>query len=142
MDEGMAAIPIVTRSAHPATVARKNGIRWLLAAAATKNGQATAPALQQKLSRFRVALRRPGFTSATSEFAAGTASPMPPPEAAMHRIPIILGPASNNPTPALISSKPALMANRNPQRETSTPESATAKVEARYWAVNRAPAWE
>src|SRR5579864_7863619 len=139
---GMAAIPIAIRSENPATIARNSVILWLFEAAATRKGQATAPALQQKLSRFNVALRRPGFTSATSRFAAGTASPKPNPEAAMHRIPMIFGPASSNPTPTLISKSPAFIANRNPHRDTSTPESATAKVEARYWAVKSAPAWE
>src|SRR5205807_7404089 len=115
------------------------GLRELLAAAATINGDATAPALQQKLSRFRVALRRPGFTSATSKFAAGTASPRPPPYTAIQTIPIAFGPAISRPTPVLISRSPVLIANRNPQRETNTPESATAKVAATYCTLMSAP---
>ena len=78
--------------------------------------------LQQKLSRFSVALRRPGFTSATIKFAAGTAKPSPPPYAPMQKIPIPFGPTNSNPTPALISRSPVLIANRNPQRAANMPD--------------------
>jgi len=73
------AIPMTTTTENVETQSRKSGICWLLAAAATRNGQATAPVLQKKFSRFRVALRRPGFAAATSRFPAGTANPIPPP---------------------------------------------------------------
>src|ERR1700689_4365735 len=79
IDEGIAAIATAITSAELARSARNTGTRWLLVAAATRNGHVTAPALQQKLSTFRVALRRPGFTSATSKLPAGTARPNPPP---------------------------------------------------------------
>lgn len=39
-------------------------------------------------------------------------------------------------------TSPVLIANRNPRLDTSTPERATAIVEAKYWAEKRAPACE
>src|SRR5579862_1130028 len=80
-DEGIRAIPPATINPIADTAPRNHEIAPPFAAAATRNGQATAPTLQQKLSKFSVALRRPGFTCATSRFAAGTARPIPKPDA-------------------------------------------------------------
>ena len=76
----------------------------------------------------------------TNRFAAGTERPSPAPLAAMHAIPSTLEPESSNAIPAAASSRPDFMANRYPRFATSTPESATAAVEAKYCALNNAPA--
>src|SRR5215831_13408832 len=96
---GIKAMPIAIVKEDPATIAKNVGRCPVLAAAAMKKGQDTAPKLQKKLSRLRVALRCAGLAAATSRFAAGTASPSPAPYKAMDRIPTIFGPESRDKSP-------------------------------------------
>src|SRR5450755_3866400 len=135
IEAGMARMPAKTRNMHAATIASRSGTRCALAAAATRNEHATAPTLQQKFTTLSFALRWLGFTSATSRFVAGTASPRPAPYIAMHAIPSISEPDSNSARPAVMNRRPDFIANRYPQRETSQPEIATAVVEAKYCAL-------
>src|SRR5215472_13043216 len=126
---GIKAMPRATASENAAMVTKNGGRCPLLAAAAVKNGQATAPKLQKKLRRLNVALRRSGFAAATSKFAAGTANPNPAPYEAMERIPTILGPDNRHESPRVINSSPTFIGNLNPHRAANTPEHATAQVE-------------
>ena len=69
----------------------------------------------------------PGFTSATSKICRGNRKPQ---SSAIRRDAEDsqrFGPAINRADSAAISKRPSFIANRNPQRETSTPESATAQ---------------
>src|ERR1700722_2745152 len=139
---GMAAIASATTSDNAATNSKNIEIPRPSAAAATRKGHATAPTLQQKFTVLSAALRRSGFTSATRRFDAGTASPSPAPYPTMQAMPNNFEPASRAPTLTQISTRPALIAKRNPKRDTSKPENPTASVEAQNCMGNNAPACE
>ena len=71
----------ISASMLPQASSTNRSARWLRAKGAIKNGQATAPTLQEKFSRLSADAWRSEWTAATSRLQAGMVMPNPTPQA-------------------------------------------------------------